>query len=88
MSARRASTITYNVDLTDGAASVTGFIETDGTIGTLAQVNVLDWNLDLDDGSSTWDLRLLDRIRKVIVLRSFLENDKFHRECRHALGLE
>jgi hypothetical protein len=54
--AGRASTITYNVDLTSGAASVMGFIVTDGTIGTLVTANVIDWNLNLDDGISTFDL--------------------------------
>jgi hypothetical protein len=56
VSAGRASTITYDVDLTTGTASVTGFIETDGTIGTLASTNFLDWNLEVDDGISSFDL--------------------------------
>jgi hypothetical protein len=52
----RASEITYDVDLTSGEASVTGFLETDGTIGTLSDVNFLDWNLQLNDGAATFDL--------------------------------
>jgi hypothetical protein len=49
----RASNIIYDVDLTSGAASVTGFIETDGTIGTLSGPNFLDWNLEVDDGTDS-----------------------------------
>jgi hypothetical protein len=51
-----AASITYNVDLTVGAASVTGTITTDGTIGVLNPLgspsNILDWNLVLDDPTS------------------------------------
>ena len=46
----------YNVNQTLGAGNVTGFIETDGTIGTLSTAEILDWNLLLDDGSHTFDL--------------------------------
>ncbi|HZL28228.1 MAG TPA: PEP-CTERM sorting domain-containing protein [Acidobacteriaceae bacterium] len=46
-----AASITYNVDLTVGAATVTGYIVTDGTIGTLSTgfSSILDWNLLLTD---------------------------------------
>jgi hypothetical protein len=47
-----ASPITYSVNQTVGAGSVTGFIETDGTIGTLSAGNILNWNLVLNDGSA------------------------------------
>jgi hypothetical protein len=40
-----ASPITYSVNQTVGAGSVSGFIETDGTIGTLTTANILNWNL-------------------------------------------
>jgi hypothetical protein len=51
-----ASDITYNVDQTIGAGSVTGSIETDGTIGTLGVADILNWNLLLNDGTNTFDL--------------------------------
>ncbi|MDX2486567.1 MAG: VPLPA-CTERM sorting domain-containing protein [Gammaproteobacteria bacterium] len=37
----------YNVDRTIGNGTVTGFIETDGTIGVLASANITDWVLTL-----------------------------------------
>jgi hypothetical protein len=51
-----ATNITYNVDQTIGAGGVTGDIVTDGTIGTLAQTDVVDWNLLVNDGTNTFDL--------------------------------
>jgi hypothetical protein len=51
-----AGDITYDVDQTVGIGSVTGFIETDGTIGVLGVSNILNWNLLLNDGSTTFDL--------------------------------
>jgi len=49
--------IVYNVNRTIGAGTVTGFIETDGTIGLLASANITDWVLtltapNLEGGSS------------------------------------
>lgn len=48
-----AASITYDVNLTVGAASVTGTITTDGTIGVLNSLgspsNILDWDLVLND---------------------------------------
>ena len=57
----RADDITYNVNLTIGSATVTGFIETDGTIGPYTQgteppPEFVDWNLQLTEGTSTVDL--------------------------------
>jgi hypothetical protein len=51
-----ASPITYSVNRTIAAGSVTGTIKTDGTIGVLTAANVIDWNLTLNDGSSTFVL--------------------------------
>lgn len=48
--------ISYSVNEAVGAGSVTGIIETDGTIGTLATANILDWNLVINDGSASFDL--------------------------------
>jgi PEP-CTERM motif len=46
----RADGITYTVNQLVGPGSVTGFIATDGAIGTLATADILDWNLTLNDG--------------------------------------
>src|ERR1700686_4708189 len=46
----------YNVNDTVGAGSVTGFIQTDGDLGVLAQADITDWHLVLNDGTSTFDL--------------------------------
>jgi hypothetical protein len=51
-----ASPITYTVNRTIGAGSVAGTIKTDGTVGVLTAANVTDWNLTLNDGSSTFIL--------------------------------
>jgi hypothetical protein len=49
--------IIYDVNLTVGAGSATGFIETDGTTGALADGNFKDWSLLLNDGSKTATLQ-------------------------------
>src|SRR5580698_3281104 len=41
---------------TVGAGGVTGFIETDGTSGVLAEADILTWNLLLNDGATMFDL--------------------------------
>ena len=46
----------YILDHTIGGGGVSGTIETDGAIGTLTSTNILDWNLDIDDGVSTFSL--------------------------------
>lgn len=51
-----ASPITYSVNRTIGIGSVTGFIETDGTLGGLTAANVVDWSLLLNDGTSTYTI--------------------------------
>jgi hypothetical protein len=48
--------IIYNVNRSIGNGTVVGFVETDGTIGTLATSNILNWNLLLNDGSSSFTL--------------------------------
>jgi hypothetical protein len=42
---------TYAVHETVGVGSATGFITTNGTIGTLDIADILDWNLTLNDGT-------------------------------------
>lgn len=51
-----AAPITYSVNRTIAAGSVTGTIQTDGTMGVLAAANVTDWNLTLFDGTNTFVL--------------------------------
>jgi hypothetical protein len=46
-----AGNITYGVNLTIGAGSVTGDIVTDGTIGLLGSASFIGWNLALNDGT-------------------------------------
>ncbi len=52
-----AATITYNVNLTVGTASVSGDITTDGTIGVIngdnLPSNILNWNLVLTSSSNS-----------------------------------
>ena len=43
-----ASPITYNVARTIGVGSVTGFIETDGSLGVLSAADFVDWSLLLN----------------------------------------
>ena len=47
VSATTNASIIYNVDRTVGSGSVTGFIETDGTIGVLSSVNITNWEITL-----------------------------------------
>ena len=44
---------TFDVDVSVGPGSVTGQIVTDGVIGTVLPMNVLDWNLTVNDGSTS-----------------------------------
>jgi hypothetical protein len=49
----RAGDITYYVDQTVCAGGVMGYIVTNGEIGVLYSADILDWNLVLNDGTST-----------------------------------
>lgn len=51
----RANTI-YSVNQPIGGASATGFITTDGHVGTLTLSDIVGWNLTLNDGTNTTDL--------------------------------
>ncbi|MFT4873297.1 hypothetical protein [Congregibacter sp.] len=56
--AAEASAITYLVDRDFGIdGKVVGYITTDGTIGTLASANIVDWNLYTEDGVSVLSQR-------------------------------
>jgi hypothetical protein len=51
-----ASTITYNVDILGlevPTVSIQGTLTTDGTFGSLAASNIVDWNLTIFRGSGT-----------------------------------
>ncbi len=48
--------LTYYINLTIGAGGVTGDIVTDGKTGALGQADILDWNLLLNDGATTFRL--------------------------------
>jgi len=50
--------ITYLIDQTVGAGSVTGDIVTDGKNGVLAESDILAYNLTLNDGTDTDELTL------------------------------
>lgn len=55
LSAAGAS-ITYNVNLMIGTGTVTGTITTDGTVGVLAQANIVGYNLQLSEDTRTFHL--------------------------------
>lgn len=52
----QAANITYGVNLPVGPGGVTGFVTTDGTLGTIQNANLVDWSLLLKDGSTTFTL--------------------------------
>jgi L-fucose isomerase-like protein len=58
--------ITYEVNLTVGAGSMTGSITTDGTIGALGTGDIVGWNLTLNDGTSIADLTTSNSVTNVI----------------------
>jgi len=49
-----ASAATYIVNVSGNGVSATGSIETDGTLGLLARVNVLDWQFNLTDAGGSF----------------------------------
>lgn len=42
-----AASIVYDINRTIGAGTVTGFVQTDGTLGVLSAPNITDWSLTL-----------------------------------------
>lgn len=60
-----ATAAIYNVNRVIGAGGVTGTIETDGTFGVLDEINIIGWDLLLDDGGGT--INLLDTNSEVRV---------------------
>ena len=61
VSASKADII-YDVNLTVGTGTVTGYIQTDGTIGVLPVGDITDWNLVLINGSFTYTLQQADGV--------------------------
>lgn len=51
-----AAPIMYDVNRTVGTGTVTGYIETDGTVGVLNLGNILDWSLALVVGADSYHL--------------------------------
>ena len=51
-----AEAAVFNLNRTIGGGSVVGTVTTDGTLGVLAQGNITDWSLALNDGSNTFTL--------------------------------
>jgi hypothetical protein len=51
-----ASPITYNVNVTVGGGSVTGTVQTDGTIGTIGSANITAWNLNLNGLGASYNI--------------------------------
>jgi hypothetical protein len=51
-----AGSTDYNVSIAVGSGSVSGFIQTNGAVGTLSAADITNWNLLLNDGSSSFDL--------------------------------
>jgi len=51
-----AGPTTYSVDRTIGTGTITGFIETDGSLGVLGAGNFVDWSLLLNVGADTYTL--------------------------------
>jgi hypothetical protein len=53
----QATPIIYSLnDSFGGGASAVGTIETDGAVGVLGLADVLDWNIELNDGLTSFDL--------------------------------
>lgn len=46
----------FQVNRLIGAGGVVGQIETDGSLGPLTELNIIDWTLTLSDGVGTFDL--------------------------------
>ncbi|HME24327.1 MAG TPA: PEP-CTERM sorting domain-containing protein [Acetobacteraceae bacterium] len=51
-----ANPITYNVNQTIGGGGVIGTIQTDGTTGVLATINITAWNLDLNGVGASFNI--------------------------------
>src|ERR1035437_587687 len=52
----QANALTYDVNRSIGAGSVSGTISTDGTFGVLGLDNITDWSLTINDGTGPFVL--------------------------------
>ncbi|MCG6858015.1 MAG: VPLPA-CTERM sorting domain-containing protein [Salaquimonas sp.] len=46
-----AHAIVYNINRTIGGGTITGFLETDGTLGSIDSSNFIDWSLNLNSSN-------------------------------------
>jgi hypothetical protein len=56
LAASPAAAIVYTINVGDSTLGAVGFIETDGTIGTIAEANIVDWQFDLADNGVDFTL--------------------------------
>ena len=54
--ATSADALTYTFVSAVSGGGVTGYIETDGTFGSLSTANIVDWYFEMDDGTDTFTL--------------------------------
>lgn len=58
--------ITYDIDQAIGLGSVVGTIQTDGKTGTLAQADILAWNLTLNGVGATFNITQANSIVQLV----------------------
>jgi PEP-CTERM motif len=56
LAAAPASAVVYSINVGDSTLGAIGFIETDGTIGTISGANIVDWGFDLFDNGVNFTL--------------------------------
>jgi hypothetical protein len=56
LAATPAAAVVYNINVGDSTLGAVGFIETDGTIGTINSGNIVDWKFDLADNGVNFTL--------------------------------
>ena|SRR5271165_6846686 len=61
-----ATPITYNVNQAIGAGSITGTIQTDGTLGVLSAGDIIAWNLTLNGVGASFGLTDANSVVQVV----------------------
>ena len=56
LAAAPAAAVVYTVNVGNSTLGATGFIETDGTIGTIGSGNIIDWEFNLADNGTSFTL--------------------------------
>jgi len=56
LAAAPASAVVYSINVGNSTLGAIGFIETDGTIGTIGSANIVDWGFDLFDNGVNFTL--------------------------------